>query len=121
MENQRLTDKEVLALDRILVKDNKQIVGLHFQSGYYGCGGSNNSPFTEEVNTTRKLEDLAGQLPLKMFGVQICAVVNDVVYLTWENRANGEVLTFDANGQYDNEYEIAYDTMRGCLIKPILK
>lgn len=121
MENRRLTAEEVIALDRILVENNKQIVALHFECGYYGRGGSNSSPYTPEIDTVRRLEDLSGQAPLKIFGVQICAVVNDVVYLMWENRANGEVFTFDAKGRYSNSYGIAYDTMRGCSIEPILK
>lgn len=121
MESQGLTNEEVLALDKILVKDNRLIVALHFESGYYGRGGSNNSSFTEEINTTKTLDELTGQPLLKIFGVQICAVVNDVVYYTWENRANGEVLSFDAKGRYTDECGIAYDTMRGWLICPVLK
>lgn len=119
MENKKLSDEQVLALDKILVEGNEKIVALHFESGYYGRGGSNSAPYTQDLNTDKKLEDLAGQRPLSMFGLEVCAVVNDVVYLAY--RGSKTVLSFDAKGRFTDDYEIAYDTYKGCLISPVLK
>lgn len=119
MQNNKLTDEQVLALDKILTEGNEKIIGLHFQSGYYGRGGSNNSPYTTEINTDRTLEQLDGQPPMEMFGAEVRAVVGDVVYLV--ERGSKKVISFGADGDYCDSCEVAYDTMEGFVIRPIIK
>lgn len=121
MEDNRLTDEQVLALDRILIDGNERIVGLHFEKGYYGRGGSNNSPYESEVNFDRTLAELDGQPFKKIFGVYVCAVVHDVVYLVEPTAKGKKVISFGANGNYSDEYGVAYDTMEGFVIRPNLK
>lgn len=121
MEKKLLTDEEVLALGCILVENNEKIIGLQVACGYYGRGGSNLSSYTEEYNVYYTLEKLAGQPPLKEFGVCIVAIVNDIVYLVRPNSGRGKVITFDADGSYTDSYGIAYDTERSCFIGPVLK
>lgn len=121
MENNLLTDEQALALEKVLIKDNEKIIGLHFEQRCYGCGGSNNSPATVEVNFDRTLDELAEQSFKDIFGVYVCAVVNDVVYLIKPTADGKKVISFGASGQYDGEYGIAYDTVRGFVIRPILK
>lgn len=118
MENNRLTDEQVLALDKILIEGNERIIGLHFQSGYYGRGGSNNSSYTAAVNTDRTLDRLDGKPPFEMFGAEVRAIVNDVVYLVL--RASGKVVSFDAKGNYSGDCGVAYDTVEGYVIRPLL-
>lgn len=121
MEDNRLTDEQVLALDKVLVEGNEKIIGLHFQQGYYGRGGSNNSPYTTEIDFDRTLDELSGQPFKEIFGVYVSAVVNDVVYLVQPTAQGKKVISFGANGNYSDAYEVAYDTMEGFVIRPILK
>lgn len=121
MEDNRLTDEEVLALDKVFVENNEQIIGLHFEQGYYGRGGSNNSPYTTEVNFNRTLDELNGQPLKEIFGVYVSAVVNDVVYLVMPTAQGKKVISFGAKGNYSDAYEVAYDTTEGFVIRPILK
>lgn len=121
MQDNRLTDEKVLALDKVLIEGNDKIIGLHFESGYYGCGGSNNSPYVRQVNFDRTLDELSGQPFKEIFGVHVSAVVNDIVYLVNRAAQGKKVISFGANGKYDREYGIAYDTMEGVIICPILK
>lgn len=116
-----LTDEQALELDSVLVRDNEKIIALHFEQGYYGRGGSNSSPYTEEVNFDRTLDELAGQPFKEIFGVYVCAVVNDVVYLVKPTSSGKKVISFGARGDYCGDYGVAYDTMRGFVIRPILK
>lgn len=118
MEQERLKDEEVLALKEILIAGNKRIVGLHFYSSYYGRGGSNFSPETVTTDAQRTLAELAAEKSHESFGMDIRAIVNDVVYLTTKWKV---VIAFDADGKYSDSYEIAYDTMGYHSIKPILK
>lgn len=119
MDDNKLTDEQVLALDKVLVEGNERIIGLHFEQGYYGRGGSNNSPYVTEVNFDRTLVELDGQPFKEIFGVYVGAVVRDVVYLV--DPTDKKVIAFGANGKYDREYGIAYDTMGGFIIRPIIK
>ena len=119
MEKRILTDEEVRALKTILVEGNEQIIALHFRSGYYGRGGSNTSPFTDETDYNRRLERFAGQPPYEVFGMQVRAIVNDVVYLT--NATSGGVVSFGADGKFEADREVAYDTGERRLIKPVVQ
>lgn len=119
MVNNRLTDEQVLALDKIMAEGNEKIIGLHFQSGYYGRGGSNSSPYTAEIDTDRTLEQLDGKPPVEMFGVYVYAIVKDVVYLV--RQADRKVISFDAKGYYGDSYGVAYDTVESYAIRPIIK
>lgn len=121
MKKELLNDDEALALDKILIEGNEKIIGLKIASGYYGRGGSNYSPYTEEFNVVYTLEQLADREPIKEFGVKIVAVVNDIVYLVQPNGERGRVISFDAYGCYSDSYGIAYDTERSCYIGPVLK
>lgn len=119
MKKRILTDEEVCALKTVSVEGNEQIIALHISSGYYGRGGSNSSPYTDEIDCNRSLEHFVGQPPYEVFGIQIRAIVNDVVYFT--NASNGYVSSFGVDGKFEREYEVAYDTCRICLIKPVVK
>lgn len=121
MENNRLTDEQVLALDKILIEGNERIIALHFGKSYHGRGGSNNSPYVSEVDFDRTLEELDGQPLMEIFGVHVCAIVNDVVYLVEKTSSGKEVISFAANGMFSRSYEVAYDTEEGFVIRPIVK
>lgn len=114
-----LTAEEVRALKTVLVEDNEQIIALHIASGYRGRGGSNSSPYTDGIDCNRGLERFAGQPPYEVFGMQIRAIVNDVVYLT--DKSSGYVFSFGADGKFEDNREVAYDTVESCLIKPVVK
>lgn len=121
MEKKRLTDNEVLALDKILVEGNEQIVAINFASIFYGRGGSNSTPPTTEYDYNRSLDELKDKEPLPEFGLYLRAVVNDVVYLATTNRSVGNVISFDAKGDFSRDYDGAYDTIRCGYIAPVLK
>lgn len=121
MKKERLTDEEVLALDKILIEGNDQIIALNIASMYYGCGGSNSSPPTIEFDVNKPLDDFKGKAPVEEIGMYLRAVVNDVVYLATTNRSVGKVISFDAKGRYSVDYGCAYDTIRCGYIVPVLK
>ena len=121
MEDNRLADEKVLALDKVLIEGNDRIIGLHFESGYYGRGGSNNSSFERQVNFDRTLAELDGQPFKEIFGVHVCAIVNDIVYLVMPTAQGKNVISFGTKGNYSGEFGVAYDTMQGFVISPILK
>lgn len=121
VEKRLLTDEEVLALDKILIEGNNQIVALNIASIYYGRGGSNSSPPTTEYDVNKPLDDFNGKAPVLEFGLYLRAVVNDVVYLATTNRSAGKVISFDAQGEFSIDYDGAYDTVRCGYIVPVLK
>ena len=118
MEKRILTDEEVRALKTVLIKGNEQIIAVLIKSGYCGRGGSNSSPYTEDMNCTLSLERLEGP-PYEVFGMQIRAIVNDIIYLI--NPSNGCVFSFGVNGKFEADREVAYDTVEFCLIAPVVK
>lgn len=120
-EKKRLSDEEVLALDKILVEGNERIIGLNIASIYYGLGGSNSSPPTTEFDVNKPLDEFEGKSPVPEFGLYLRAVVNDVVYLATTNRFVGKVISIDAEDRFSLDYDGSYDTIRCGYIIPILK
>lgn len=121
MEVKRLTDEQVLELDKILIEGNERIAGLRFCQSYRGRGGSNCSPVTGGFDVCKTLDELNGEEPVREFGMYLRAVVNDVVYLSTQLRSPAKVTTFSAEQCYSRSYEIAYDTEASDSIIPILK
>lgn len=128
-----LSNEEVLALTKVLVKDNKQIKAVRFCNGTFGAGNSNTSPYCADSDYTLNLEDLNGQniyfkdmlekyLP---YGddakVAVYAIVEDVLYLVERKRRTGEltVKQITLGNSYYVSSSIAYDTYADFLIKPL--
>lgn len=111
-----LTDEEVRALKTILVKGNKEVVGVAYTSGYQfrGVGGSHDPVTESEYILT--LEEMDGKPPYQAFGKYLRAVVDDVVYLT-NTLYNDAVVTVVTPGNSDYDvYGGAYDTIFFCYI-----
>lgn len=125
MENKRLTDEEVLALKKILIKDNCEITAISYEYGYGGRGNTNTSCYSPECKAVIPLSELNGRNP-RQFGpyyfqacgwevrfdvsVKLYAVVSDVIYLV----ADGKVKAYPVGSCYYYSSSIAYDT-EGCF------
>ena len=110
----RLDENEVFALEKILVKDNKHVVGVRIAHGYMGVGGTNRSGFEAESIREYTIEQLSEREPFWVTGSEICAVVDDVLYFRHEDRDGSKrVYTLDCN---QKSYMmlgdgVAYDTV----------
>ena len=116
-----LTDKEVLALKRVLVKDNSRATAVEISFSYRGLGGSNKSSASTDDGVWRRyvLRALDGAeieyvdpwsvyIPWQSYPpIALRAVVGDVAYL--ETSHGVEKIPFGRF--YLDENEIGYDTM----------
>ncbi len=117
-ERNILPDEEVMALDRVLVRDNKIIVAVEMADVIDGRGGTNTSRHQKtEVYDLKKWSgkpcpvfsygaDLPGTSGLPSYAA-LLAVVEDVIYI----EVHGKVRHAFADKTYYEAIEgIAYDT-----------
>ena len=113
---------EICALDKILVKDNKYIGSITVIPGYYGIGGSNRSGFQGDWDSAVEYtaEALDGSEPIRVMGWEICALINDVLYLRYK-KDDGEVNVVSVDRRKGEQIylgdEVAYDTMYAKKVK----
>ena len=117
----KLPDEEILSLKAILVKDNKQVVGVRIARGYMGVGGSNRSGFQEAHCYEYTIEQLDGMEPFRVMNSQICALVNDTLYLRYKDDNEMKVYTIDFTGRTMTGDSVAYDTVTAVRISLLLK
>ena len=117
----KLPDEEILSLKAILVKDNKQIVGVRIAYGYMGVGGSNRSGFQETHCYEYTIEQLDGMEPFRVMNSQICALVNDTLYLRYKDDNEMKVYTINSTGRTMTGDSVAYDTVAAVRISLLLK
>ena len=117
----KLPDVEILSLKTILVKDNKQVVGVRIARGYMGVGGSNRSGFQETHCYEYTIEQLAGMEPFGVMNSQVCALVNDMLYLRYKDDDGMKVYTIDYSGRTMTGDSVAYDTVTAARISLLLK
>jgi len=121
-----LTNEEVLALKSFLVRDNERVTRIVVERGYMGLGGSNRSGFCADSERTRiyDVEWLNGKETIWVSGDEICALVNDVLYLRYTNK-DGERKVWTVSHEKDSATligeEIAYDTVSAERIELIIK
>ncbi len=108
-----LDHEKLLALEKILVKDNEKVVGVSILKGYMGVGGSNRSGFQTESCYDYTVEQLDGAEPIRVMKAEICALANDVLYLRWDVNGKRWIHAIDCDeGRCTLTGEsIAYDTV----------
>ena len=88
--------EDIFQLEKILVKDNKHVVGVQIAHGYMGMGGSNRSDFEAESTKAYTIAQLSEKEPILVTGAEICAVVNDVLYFRRKEKSGKkQVYTLD--------------------------
>ena len=117
----KLPDEEVLSLKAILVKDNKRVVGVRITYGYMGAGGSNRSGFQERDCDIYTIEQLDGMEPFRVMNSQICALVNDTLYLRYKDDNEMKVYTINSPGRTMTGDSVAYDTVSAVRVSLLLK
>lgn len=121
-----LPENEILSLETFLVRDNDRVVGVRFEPGSSGVGGSNSSGFSarEGKEFEYTVYDLCKKKPFRIEGDVLCALVNDVLYLRYINR-NGDMrvytLDYRKRSLVIRGDEIAYDTVSATRITLLLK
>ncbi|MBQ8688810.1 MAG: hypothetical protein IJ515_00395 [Clostridia bacterium] len=118
-----LSADEVLALDRVLVKNNKRVVGVRIEYGSKGIGGSNTSGFCAHRSVKYTAEELDGAPLVSVGRSMICALANDVLH--FKNNSDGEYRTFTLDYRERSFIslgeEIAYDTYSATRVELILE
>ena len=121
-----LPDDEILSLDTFLVKGNDRVVGVRFEPGSSGIGGSNSSGFSADSGKEYEytVDELGTKKPFCIEEDVLCALVNDVLYLRYRNR-NGDMrvytLDYRKRSLVTTGDSIAYDTVSATRITLILK
>ena len=121
-----LLDEEILSLDAFLVKDNDRVVGVRFEPGSSGIGGSNSSGFSADRGKEYEytVEELCEKKPFRIEDDVLCALVNDVLYLRYRNR-DGDMRVYALDHRKRSLVTtgdgIAYDTVSATRITLILK
>ena len=121
-----LPDDEILSLDTIFVKGNDRVVGVRFEPGSSGIGGSNSSGFSADSGKEYEytVDELGTKKPFCIEEDVLCALVNDVLYLRYRNR-NGDMrvytLDYRKRSLVTTGDSIAYDTVSATRITLILK
>ncbi len=119
-EKVTLTDEEVLALKKILIKDNERIRGVYTEYGTMGVGGCNTSGQSCDSYEEYSLEQLENNAePFKFGDFEICAIVSDIIYLRSKN--SEEVITLIDRGKLFMGDGVAYDTYKYSSIGPLFK
>ena len=114
-----LLKEEASAEKKILVKDNKRVIGVEIIRGVMGVGGSNHSGFRENSYKTYTLEELSTCDHIWVEGASIFALVNDELHLRYtdENGNKQEYTLNDTNREYFRWGRgIAYDTVSAAQI-----
>ena len=121
-----LPEQEIASLENFFVKDNNRVIGVRFEPGFSGIGGSNSSGFS--ADREKKFEytaaELCGKKPFRIEKDELCALVNDVLYLRYRNR-DGDmrvyVLDYRKRSLVTFGDGIAYDTVSATRITLLLK
>lgn len=121
-----LPEEEIVPLDKILVRDNKRVKSVRFLPGYCGVGGSNTSDFSSDFDRKYEYtpEELDGNSPLWIHGIEVCALVNDVLYFRYKGRdGNMHAYTLDYRKRTTliRGDEVAYDTIAATEVYLIMK
>lgn len=104
-----LTARKARFLWKILVKDNKAVVGIEISYGTTGMGGSNCSGDLEDRVEVYTLEELRKSKPIRLWwGEELCAVIGDRFYL--RNKENKTLTAYGKEGKYILGDKVAYDT-----------
>ena len=115
-----LSESEVLALDRILVKNSSNVSGVQIERGYMGLGGSNTSGFSADSDQTvvYTADQLSDHPLITVDGDVICALENDVLYLKYKRDGVYRVFTLSREKPSTTSHgrEIAYDTVEAARI-----
>ncbi len=116
-----LTDKEILALQRVLVADNESITHIRRGRGTYGAGNTNTSGYSGG-SADRALDEYENK-PLygrsTSSGVDIAAIVEDVLYLVEYSYGDCKVIRLRPFETYSTERGVAYDTYEVHTITPV--
>ncbi len=117
-----LTDEEILALKTSIVRDNQKITHLRFESGTYGIGNTNTSPYRGSGSNSpihlydgKTLYSRGGNCR----GVVVAAIVEDVVYLIRYSYGSERVIRLHLNESDTETRGVAYDTYQDDSITPI--
>ena len=121
-----LPEEEIVPLDKILVRDNKRVKSVRFLPGYCGVGGSNTSDFSSDFDRKYEYtpEELDGKSPLWIHGIEVCALVNDVLYFRYKG-SDGNMHAYTLDYRKRNTLirgdEVAYDTIAATEVYLIMK
>lgn len=115
-----LEKEEILELQRILVQGNERVVGVRIAHGYMGVGGSNSSGFQETHCYEYTVEQFDGMEPFRIMGSEICALVNDMLYVRYKDGNEMKVYTIDYYGCTMTGDSVAYDTVTAVRIRLLL-
>ena len=119
-----LADEEIHSLKAILVRSNKQVVGIKIMHGYMGSGGTNQSSFCAESVAEYTAQELNGKAPIRVNKSEICALVNDVLYFRQkgsDGKMNTSTLDPREKEQLYSGDSIAYDTVSATKVVLLLK
>ncbi len=101
-----LTKQELLALKKIVVRNNRTVVGVSYSGTYRGAGGTNLSPCEPLCSGEVLLKDIEGGDVYAWCGYEIVAAIDDVVYL----RSGNSISILAPKRWISFRESIAYDT-----------
>ncbi len=116
-----LTDNEILALERTLVRDNECITHIRRSHGIYGLGNTNTSDY-EGSSYDYPLSDYDGQLlggRKSGSGTQIAACVEDILYIINYSYGTERVVRLRPYQVESTRRGVAYDTEEVDSILPV--
>lgn len=131
-----MTNEEVLALSKVLIKDNEKITSIEMELGTFGAGNTNTSGFSSDRKWKLELSEINGAY-FDFFSTSynggsgycynidnnsyaVYAVVNDVIYLVKRSNYNGAktVIEIPYNDEYYVHNSVAYDTYGSFSVRP---
>ncbi len=101
-----MNDNEILALNKVLVRDNDKLTHVCISNGTCGAGNSNTSGFSGD-KYYREVKSFDGyDIIDRKFGFRITAIVEDILYVV----VDGKVVRLQVGEYCSDRRSIAYDT-----------